>query len=340
MNITSGKIITAQKVLVYGPEGIGKSTFASQFPNPLFIDTEGSTKHLEVRRLDDPSSWTMLMQEVTYVLTHADVCSTLVIDTADWAEQLCVSHVCAVHHWDGIEDPGYGKGYTYLAEEFGKLLNLLTECVGRGINVVLTAHAQVRKFEQPDEAQPYDRWELKLQRKTASIVKEWSDAVLFANYKTYAVRDEKSKKVTASGGKRVLYTSHHPAWDAKNRWDLPEEIDFEFESIAEHIPATETEPDEKPAEKPVESFKQAPARPTIEVHEIPGHLVPLYELMKVSGVQTDEVVAAVAKKGYFPADTPIENYPPDFVKSALVAAWPKVIAEIEKARAEQLDIPF
>lgn len=62
--ITQGKIKSALKVVVYGPEGIGKTTFASRFPDPIFIDTEGSTKHMEVKRLPSPSSWTMLLQEV------------------------------------------------------------------------------------------------------------------------------------------------------------------------------------------------------------------------------------------------------------------------------------
>ena len=129
MEITRGKIQAAQKVVVYGPEGIGKSTFASQFPEPLFIDTEGSTTHMDVARLPKPSSWTMLLEEVRYVINTPSLCKTLVIDTADWAETLCISEICARNHWSGIEDPGYGKGYVYLADEFGKLLNLLSEDV-------------------------------------------------------------------------------------------------------------------------------------------------------------------------------------------------------------------
>ena len=95
MNITRGKIPSAQKVVIDGPEGIGKSTFASHFPNPVFIDTEGSTKHMDVARMDAPSSWTMLMEEVTAVKKEgAGVFKTLVLDTADWAEQMCAKHVC------------------------------------------------------------------------------------------------------------------------------------------------------------------------------------------------------------------------------------------------------
>lgn len=95
MDITSGKIESAQKVIIYGPEGIGKSTFASKFPSPLFSDTEGSTKHMDVRRLPKPTSWTLLKEEVAYVKANPTVCKTYIIDTFDWAERLCIAKICA-----------------------------------------------------------------------------------------------------------------------------------------------------------------------------------------------------------------------------------------------------
>lgn len=233
MEITRGKIPCAKKVVVYGPEGIGKSTFASKFPDPVFIDTEGSTKDMDVARLPAPSSWNMLLEEVRYVMDNPQVCKTLVIDTADWAEQLCSTSVCDKHQKSGIEDFGYGKGYVFLQEEFGKLLNLLTDVVEQKmINVVLTAHAKMRKFEQPDEMGAYDRWEMKLSKNVSPMVKEWADMVLFANYKTHVVKVDGKNK--AQGGQRVLYTTHHSCWDAKNRYSLPDEIPFEYGSIA-HI---------------------------------------------------------------------------------------------------------
>ncbi|WP_459997774.1 ATP-binding protein, partial [Paradesulfitobacterium aromaticivorans] len=206
MEITRGKIASAQKCVIFGPEGIGKSTFAAQFPNPVFIDTEGSTKHMDVARTPRPSSWAMLLEQVKYFKAHPQKCDSLIIDTADWAEQLCIIEICAKANKGGIEDFGYGKGYVYLAEEFGKLLNYLEELIELGINVVLTAHAQMRKFEQPDEMGAYDRWEMKLQKKTAPLVKEWADMVLFANYETYVVKTD-DKKNKAQGGKRVINTA-------------------------------------------------------------------------------------------------------------------------------------
>lgn len=237
MEIIRGKIKAAKKVVIYGPEGIGKSTFASRFPDPVFIDTEGSTSAMDVARLPKASSWQMVLDQVSHIKMHPEICRTLVIDTIDWAEQKCVESICNKHQKQGIEDFGYGKGYIYVMEEFGRFLNRLTELVDTGIHVVLTAHAQIRKFEQPDELGAYDRYELKLGKKTSSqtspLVKEWSDMLLFANYKTYAVTiDDKGKKHKAQGGKRVMYTSHHPCWDAKNRYGLPEELPFEYGAIA------------------------------------------------------------------------------------------------------------
>lgn len=137
MEIISGRQVKALKVVIYGPEGIGKSTFAAQFPEPLFIDTEDSTKFMDVRRFKRPQSWAELMEQAKYVRDTLDLCRTLVLDTADWAERLCIRAVCAKYNKSGIEQFDFGKGYVYVHEEFGKLLNLLSEITERGMNVVL-----------------------------------------------------------------------------------------------------------------------------------------------------------------------------------------------------------
>lgn len=265
MEIIRGKIATAKKVVVYGPEGIGKSTFASKFPDPIFIDTEGSTNSMDVARLPKASSWQMIMEQIQFIKNNKP-CKTLVIDTIDWAEQMCISYICNKHQKNGVEDFGYGTGYVYVKEEFGRFLNKLSELVEQGTNVVLTAHAQIRKFEQPDEMGAYDRYELKLGKKTSSqtspLVKEWADMLLFANYKTYSIAvDKDGKKHKAQGGQRVMYTLHHPCWDAKNRDNLPEELPFDFASIAHVITdggASKTAPVETRQTPPEEPKEQTP----------------------------------------------------------------------------------
>lgn len=383
MQIIRGKIPGAKKVVIYGPEGIGKSTFASCFPNPIFIDTEGSTKDMDVARTPAPSSWTMLKEQINYVISHPDICKTLVIDTIDWAEQLCVEDICSRHQKHGIEDFGYGNGYVYVREEFGRFLNLLSDVISVGVNVVLTAHAQMRKFEQPDEMGAYDRWELKLGKKTSSqtspLVKEWADMVLFANYKTYSVAvDDKGKKHKAQGGKRVMYTQHHPCWDAKNRYGLPDEVDFDYAVIAgiigESSTATtvqqtgpipqESQKSQKdyptdsgvqmtlpigqsaaPVQKQDEIPKDVPAAANAKFTDPPrsklDERIPkaLRELMEVNKVSDWDIQMVVGARGYYPSDTPIWNYDPDFVSGVLVAAWPQVF-EMIKQMWDKTEIPF
>ena len=276
IEISCGIVPSKQKVVVYGPEGIGKSTFASQFPRPLFIDTEGSTNKLNVNRFKDkPTSWSMLKNYVEYVRQHPDICDTLVIDTIDWAERLCIESILDSYGKKGIEDFGYGNGYTYVAEEIGRFLNQLQELIDKDIcNVVLTAHAQLKKFEQPDESGSYDRYELKLGKKTTSqtspLVKEWADMILFANYETYAVaQDDKGRKFKAQGGQRVMYTTHHPCWDAKNRDGLPPKLPFDYAQIANIIekgsPAIAVQPVQNAA--PTVSSAPVPQNILSEHHE-------------------------------------------------------------------------
>lgn len=352
MKISSGAIPRAQKVCLYGVEGIGKTTFASDFPNPLFIDTEGGTSHMDVKRLEAPTSWSYLLQQVEWVKANPTCCDTLVIDTADWAEMLCVSHVCAQHGISGIEGLGWGKGYTYLAEEFGRLLNKLSDLIDVGINVVLTAHAQIKKFDQPEELGSYDRWELKLQKKTAPLVKEWADLILFANYEIIVINTDKQGsgkgKNKAQGGNRVMYTSHHPAWDAKNRHGLSSKLTFDFAQIAACIPVFKAAEQVAPAPVPQmneaasntaqEVATPAPA-PSVLLPAEPEHLKPLRELMATSGVTDAELQDACAFREYTTASTTVSVYPADFT-AWLVAGWEDVLKIIQERKAYLEPVPF
>lgn len=400
MQVISGRIEKAKKVVLYGPEGVGKSSFASQFPNPIFIDTEGSTTELNVNRLPRPSSWTMLLQQVDWVKNESY--KTLIIDTIDWAEMLCVQSVCSTHGKAGIEAFGYGQGYIYVAEEFGKFLNKLSDLIEIGINIVLTAHSQIVKFEQPDEMGAYDRYQLKLGQKTgsrtAALVKEWADMVLFMNYKTYSVAtDDKGKKHKAQGGTRTIYATHHPAWDAKNRHSLPDEFPMDYGQIAhifngqalEQINQTwssqapqkeqytqQAPPVQQPvaptpspvAEVPTQTTppvarQPAPQSPPVQQPTVPeddqsginhtgingdyGGIAPieinpaipqaLRDLMQQHGVKEDEIQVVVGQKGYYPMETPITNYDPDFINGVLVAAWEQVHGFVKEHRGE---LPF
>lgn len=351
MKIISGKITKPQKVVIYGPEGIGKSTFAAQFPKPLFIDTEGSTSHLEVDRLPRPTSWQMLKQYIKDLKGDTMGYHTLVIDTADWAERLCEEAVCQSNGKVGIEDFGYGKGYTYVKEEFGRLLDSLSDLIDAGMNVVLTAHSIIRKFELPEETGAYDRYELKLGQKAgnqcAALAKEWADMVLFVNYKEIIITTKDNKK-KVSGGKRVMYTAHNPCWDAKNRHGLAEELPFDYQEIAHCIPVMNTTPPQPgpadpdpipeapapPKESPKPPVQAETKQPDVQAPEaIPQALA---DLMAANNVTPQDIQQAVAYKGYFPADMPIADYPEDFVMGCLVAAFPQMLQVINQLKK----VPF
>lgn len=349
MEITTGKNKRAQKIVIYGPEGIGKSTFASQFPRALFSDVEGSTDELDVARLPKPSSWEMLLQQALYLKNNPSKCRTWIIDTADWAEKLCSEHVCYKSKKDGIESFGYGKGYVYLEEEFGRFLNSCSDLLGVGINVVFTAHAQMRKFEQPDEMGAYDRWELKLQKKTAPLLKEWADILLFANYKTHVINVDdqgvQKGRNKVQGGKRIMYTTHHPCWDAKNRHDLKEELPFDYKEIAHCIPGTEPQTFEttqktEPVPETVSGPMPEPMPETVPIQETPASTngIPkeLADLMRSNGITEKDIQKAVAHKGYYPGDTPISNYDPEFIKGVLIGAW----SQVHQIIKELDDLPF
>lgn len=368
MQITRGRIYSGQKVIVYGPEGIGKTTLAAQFPNPVFIDTEGSTKNFDFARFPTPTSWELLKQEAEYPLTHPGEVGTLVIDTADWAEKMCNTCVCQRANKNGIEDFGYGKGYVYAAEEFGRLLDILDRVTAYGVHVVVTAHSQLRKVEQPDEMTAYDRWELKCSKQLSPMLKEWADLVLFCNYKAIVVQSETGKG-KAQGGRRMMYASHHTCWDAKNRHGLPDEMPMDYVQIAHLFSAQAAEPEptpsaaeaaalsaaQMPAENPTHAATSvAPAVPAtatpatapdaftednlFTLHDtLDGIYPPLADLLKKNRVTPSEIKLVVGAKGYYPLDTPVQDYPQDFIEGWVMGVWDQVYDQVLKNRAE---LPF
>lgn len=370
MEIVRGQQQGAKKVVIYGPEGIGKSTFASKFPNPIFIDVEGSTTFMDVARAPKPSSFAMLLEQIKYFISNPQLLRTLVIDTADWAEKMCIEDLLAGYGKKSIEDFGYGKGYTMAFEQFGAMLNLCTTLVERGVNVVITAHAWMRKFEQPDELGSYDRWELKLGQKTGSrtapVIKEWADILLFANYKTYVVNvDDQGAakgKNKVQGGKRVMFTAHHVCWDAKNRFGLAEELPFDYSQIAhlfDNIPVPTKPAPPLPAPtapiapiaapmppQPVDDTPILPATEAVQVRQEPvssgqdgeeGIPQALLDLMHANDVKPHDIRFVVGSKGYYPSDTPIKNYAQDFISGVLISAWPQVLTAIQQ---NQVASPF
>lgn len=304
MEIITGKIQKAQRVVIYGSEGIGKSTLAAQFPKPLFIDTEGSTDHMDVSRTEKPSSWQSLNAQIDYLINNDIDFQTLVIDTIDWVEKLCIESLLADHNKKSIGDFGFGNGYVYLCNEMNRFLEKLESLRSQGIHLVLNAHAIVRRHELPEETGAYDRYELKLEKKVSSLIKEWCDMLLFCNYETLVVEINDKKK--AQGGRRVIHTSHKPTWDAKNRHNLQEKIPMEYAEIAH-------------------CFSNQKIDETAFNSQ-------LYELMSSSSITAEEIESLVSSKGYYPEGTKIDNYDSEFIQNRIIKVWDKFLTAIVNRR--------
>lgn len=371
--ITSGVKTEALKVVAYGPEGVGKSSFAAQFPNPLFIDTEESTTHMNVNRLPNPTSFTMLMEELDFVIQNKP-CATLIVDTADWAQTLAENQVLAENSWKSIESPGYGAGYVAVREKWTKFLDKLSDVREQGINVVLTAHSEIKKFEDPTDLGAYDRYELKLSKRSnghiAGVTKEWADMVLFLNYDVTVVKREgMGNKYAAQGGQRKIYTEHSPQYDAKNRFGLAPSLPLDYSSIAHVVPnlnqdntqqqQVQTEPVTQSTQQTVaptqtetapdpfasQAIQQTPEQVAavneqvdtafgIQHHQaLPKELT---DLMNANDVSDDEIRGVMGVRGHFPINTPFENIAnstPEYFTGGLASNWEGVMEVVHQIRA-------
>lgn len=241
--ITSGKIDLPHLLLIYGPDGVGKSTFAASAPKPLFIGSEFGTANLDVARItvtDFPSALKALEELATVEHNY----QTIVIDSLDWMEPLVWKYVCEINKWTSIEQPGFGRGYAAAIEQWGGLVERLRAIrEKRRLNIILIAHSQVRQFQDPQTQVGYDRYELKLNGKASGLFREFVDTVLFANFEVFATKEKNDRKTKTFGdGARFAYTERRPPWDAKNRFGLPLQIPFSWDDyLKAKQKSTETE---------------------------------------------------------------------------------------------------
>lgn len=348
MKISKGIQARPVKVVTYGVEGIGKSTFASKFPNPLFFDLDRGTARLDVARVDDIHHWADFINDIKeFIETPDNPYDTIVIDTADAAARLCEKYVIATraNGKRSIEDIPYGKGYKMLAEEFAVFLTWLEAAINSGFNVVILAHAIMKTVTKPDDMGAYDHWELKLPGNTSNkigpLVKEWADLLLFADYKTVLVTDETNNKKKAKGGKRIMYTTHTPFADAKNRFGLPDQLPFDYAEIAKIIPSgmhkampkdltadafidvdakikADKEKQEKQEKK--KTTKKATKKRQTKKTESEA-MKELKKLMKADDIEDFRLMDALAIAGAYPKGTKLEDLPDEFVKTQLIDKW-------------------
>jgi hypothetical protein len=231
LNIVTGKIQRAQRVCFYGVESVGKTTLAARMPDPVFLDVEKGSAHLDVPR-QEIKSWTELLEVVKELASGSYGYKTVVLDSIDWAERLNHADLCEQKKIKSLEEIPYGKGFTMAAERMARFLNDLDRLVDAGIHVVLVGHAHIKRQEPPDQVQAFDRYELKLTKQASPLVKEWVDHLFFLNFKTRIVESESGKAKGRGGKERVLYTTHTAAYDAKTRSELADELPLDFASIS------------------------------------------------------------------------------------------------------------
>lgn len=326
IEISNGVTSTPIKAVIYGAEGIGKSTLASKMPNAIFFDIECGTARLAVQRTRPISKpfedFNEVMADFEEIINRRQELNikTIVFDTLDALELLITKQVCKKYGKDGIESFGYSKGYTYVAEEMKRFLERCDAAIFAGLNVTLLAHAKITKFEQPDELGAYDRWELKLSKRSAPLVKEWADLLLFCNYKTtvITVGDGLDKKRKATGGERVIYTTHNSVWDAKNRFSLPDELPLSFDAIKSLYSGPKAEIDfgvsagslmGNQDDKPFDIGTETPDEP-MNMKEA------LRALMKKDKISERKVLEVLNEKY-----SKLDDIPDEFISKNLIAKW-------------------
>jgi hypothetical protein len=228
--------IQAPRIMLYGVEGIGKTTFASGAPDPVFICTEDGLGSLQVDHFPLAQKASDVLDALASLATEAHQFKSVVLDSVDWLDNMIWQDVEATHE---AKDLAYGKGAMIVAERWREVLTALNHLRNeKGMCVILLAHCQIKRFDSP-ETEPYDRYQPKLQERSNAILREWVDALLFANYRTVIKKDDVGFNKTAnrgiSTGERLLFTAERPAYMAKNRYSLPESLPMSWESFAQAI---------------------------------------------------------------------------------------------------------
>ena len=233
-NIQTGKEQKPPRIMIYGSEGVGKSTFGASAPGAIFVQTEDGLGEINCKKFPLAHSVAEVLSELTALRDEPHDFQTVVIDSADWLERLIFDEVCREYGVRSIEkaDGGYGRGYTHALTHWRKVIALLQELRDkRNMMVILVAHAKVERFEDPENA-AYDRYTPRLHKHAASLIAEWVDAVLFANKKFRVTKENAgftgeraiAAPIGADGGERIIRTVGSPACIAKNRYGLPAEL--------------------------------------------------------------------------------------------------------------------
>lgn len=230
--VVSGKIEKPHYVLLYGEPGLGKSTFASHAPSPIFLCTEDGTNNLDVSRLKI-DSFTEMLSAVDELATTKHSYKTIVIDTIDHFEPMIFSEVLKENpKYNNIEKIPYKNGYEYALTYWLKFLSVIEKARENGLHIIFLAHEYVKSHNDPMLTESYDKHKIKIHHKAASLLVDKVENVLFVTQKVYLDSSDSGKKAKAYGeGNRVVYTENRPSFVAKNRFNLPFEIPLSWEDF-------------------------------------------------------------------------------------------------------------
>lgn len=247
------------RLLIYGPPGIGKTTLASEFPDPVFLQVEdGTPGDVELTSFGKLSTYSEVIQAMQALVFEDHGFRTVVIDSVTEMQRLVFAEVCARGDASGnaktnIEDFGYGKGYVYAGriwQEFLEGVNALRQ--DRGICVILIAHSTVERFDDP-ETVSYDRYEIDLHGKSVGAIEREMDAILLLKKPVVVKKEDvgfnKERNIAADGGAVLIHAVGKPAYTAKNRYSMPPTIRYDrgkgYEALAPFFPPLVTETNSK-----------------------------------------------------------------------------------------------
>lgn len=231
-----------KRILIYGLEGLGKSTLCLEAELPIWIATEHPRVPCRARKIME--SFAEVLAEIHDLEVGAHDFRTVVVDTIDALEGLIWQHICREAGVARIEavGGGFGKGYVAALEEWARFRAALERLMRvRGMDVILLGHCVAKTCDEPG-GRTYDRYSLRLFEtktcKPGAALRGWCDAVLFAAYEMVSARRADGKRTTwVDTGARLLYTQWHAEFDAKNRFDLPPIIPMAWDDLAAAIGA-------------------------------------------------------------------------------------------------------
>ena len=253
-NLTRGVAVAPRRILGYGVQGIGKSTFASMAPNSIFIQTEDGLNDINCTRFPLATTFQEVMKNLADLYTEKHDFKWVILDSLDWLERLIWVEVAKSKNVSHIDEIGFAKGYSFALTHFRAFLEALDALrTHRNMGVILVAHCKIEKFENP-ETETYDRYAPKLHKHAQAIVQEWVDEILFMSFKVHTKQSDegfnKKKNRGVGSGERIMRTTERPAHIAKNRLGLPDEMPLDWREYAKYLPENKVSSSSSSSSKP------------------------------------------------------------------------------------------